>query len=331
MKKFTVILLCVILLTGIIACNNSPKQKEDDGLKVALAVSGPINDGGFCAAAYAGLQQAEQELGIEISYTENVATTDIEAIFTDYAAQGYDLIIGHGFQFGDPALKVSEQFPETKFVCINAVVSANNVASYAMGMQDATYLMGVLAANMTQVDKIGMVAGIEGPSQIKLVEGFKAGARSINPDIEIYQAYTGSFTDVGKAKDAADAMISSGADVLAQCANQSGVGVIKAAEESGIYAIGDSVDQNYVAPNTVLCSTVYNIPKLVFTAIDDVANDRFEGGLFELGMAEGIVSIAPYHSFDDKISSDIKEYIEKLKGDITTGKFQVPKIETITD
>ena len=353
MKKAFALLLCLLMLGSFAACSSggassksevgsaalpaseakseATAESAGEPLKVALCVSGPVNDGGFCAAAYAGLVQAEEEYGIESSYSENVAITDIEAIFTDYASQGYDLIIGHGFQFGDPALAVGELFPETKFVCINATVSAENVASYAMGMQDGTYLMGVLAASMTESGKIGMVAGLEGPSQIKLVEGYKAGARSVNPDIEIFQAYTGSFTDIAKAKEAAEAMVSNGADILSHCANQAGMGAIKAAEEAGILATGDSVDQNSVSPDTVMCSTIYNIPKLVFTAIGDVQNGTFKGELYELGMADGIVSIAPYHGFEDKIPQEVKDKIAELEKEITSGAFKVPKVETITD
>lgn len=330
MKKITILLLCILVTVGMVAC--APPQDNKDGvIKVALCVSGPVNDGGFCQAAYTGLMEAKDEFGVEVTYTENIETPDIEANFTDYASQGYDLIIGHGFQFGDPALKVSEKYPNVKFACINATVSSDNVASYSMGMQDATYLMGILAASMTKTSKIGIVAGLQGMSQIQLVEGYKAGARSIDPDIDVAVAFTGSFTDVQKAKDAAVAMIDGGADILAHGANQAGMGVIAAAEENGILCTGDSLDQNSVAPDVVMCSTVYHIPKLIAAAIKDVKDGVFKGEMRELGMKEGIVDIADYHGFTDIIPQEVKDKIAELRDSMKEGTFTAPRVQTLGD
>ena len=232
-KLFALVMVCVMVLGGV-ACANTPEESSEGKMKVALVVSGPVNDGGFCAGAYEGLLLAEKDLDVQTAYTENVEITEIEAVFTDYASEGYDLIIGHGFQFGDPALKVGAKYPDTKFICTNANAKSENVASYELGGKDGSYVLGALAAYMSTSNKIGMVAGIEGPSQIKIVEGYKMGAKSVNPDIEVFYTFTGSFTDVAKGKDAATAMIDSGADVISHCANQAGTGAIKAADRKSV-------------------------------------------------------------------------------------------------
>ncbi|MEA5059469.1 MAG: BMP family protein [Candidatus Pelethousia sp.] len=333
MKKLLVLLtVCLLALVVAVGCSATPAVNEEDAqLKVALCVSGPVNDGGFCAGAYEGLLLAEKDLGVAVSYTENVDITDIEAVFTDYASQGYDLIIGHGFQFGDPALKVGEKYPDTKFVCTNANVESENVASYELGGKDGSYVMGALAAYMTKTNKIGMIAGMEGPSQIKIIEGYKLGAKSVNPDIQIFYTFTGSFTDVAKGNDAAVAMIDNGADVIAHCANQAGMGGIKAAQEAGILATGNCDDQYEAAPDTIMCSDVWSTPGLIKAAVQDVLDGKFEGGFHELGMAAGMVDIAPYHNFEDKIPQEVKDSIAKLVESIKTGELEVPSISELTD
>ena len=334
MKKLISFLLVISMIFTLAACGKEEVVEEkatDEPIKVALVVTGPVNDGGWCAVAYEGLLAVEEEFGASVSYTENVQATEMEAVFTDYAAQGYDVVIGHGFQFGDPALKVGAKYPDTKFVCIESAVQAKNVASYVMKCEEAGYLMGVLAASMTKTNSIGMVSGMEGPSLIKIVEAYKIGAREVNPDIKVAQAYTGSFDDIAAAKEAAMAMINGGADVLGHAANQAGMGVIKAAEENGLLATGDSYDQNFVAENTVMCSTVYNVPILIKAAVSDVINGTFEGAIHELGMAEGVVDIAGYNSFKDIIPEEVKTKIDDLKKKIISRELVVPVVVEITN
>ncbi|MEG1524779.1 MAG: BMP family protein [Clostridia bacterium] len=331
MKKGLIITLVALMVLAMGCVATPQEEKADAPLKVALCVSGPVNDGGFCAGAYEGLLLAEKDLGVKVSYTENVETTDIEAVFTDYASQGYDLIIGHGFQFGDPALAVGAKFPNVKFVCTNASAQSDNVASYELGGKDGSYVMGALAASMSKTNKIGMIAGMEGPSQIKIIEGYKQGAISVNPKILVFYTFTGSFTDVAKGKQAAQAMIDNGADVISHCANQAGNGAIKAAEEAGIFATGNTDDQWELAPNTILCSDIWSTPKLIKAAVQDVVDGKFKGGLYELGMSAGMIDIAPFHEFAEKIPKDVQDNIAKLVTSIKDGTLEVASVSQLTD
>ncbi|HHW07579.1 MAG TPA: BMP family ABC transporter substrate-binding protein [Clostridia bacterium] len=331
----TVVLLCAALVLG--GCSSQGGSGGTDTgdagekkLKVALILSGPANDQGWNAIALAGLEAAEEEYGIETAYMENVDIADSEAAFADYAAQGYDLVIGHGFQFGDPAVKVAKNFPNTYFMATEAASQAENMASYVMSCEEGAYLMGVLCASMSQNGKLGVVGGFEQPSIVKEVEAFKVGAKSVNPDVVVYEAYISSYTDVTAGKAAAEAMIDQGADVLYHVANQAGTGVIKAAEKHGLLACGNSYDQYSIAPNTVMCSTVYNMPQVILTAVKHVREGSFGGGIFYLGMDDGVVDIAPFNGFEDKIPAETKQLISDLKAQIIEGTLQVPRIETPT-
>ena len=342
MKKFVAMALSLTMAVSMLtACGGSKETKaesaaettaesasekaaEGETLKVALCVTGAVNDMGWCQSAYDGLKLLEEKYGAEIAYTENIQAADMVAAFTDYAANGYDIVIGHGFQFGDPALEVGAQYPDTKFVCVEADASADNVASYVMKCEEGGYIEGILAAHMTESNKIGFIGPIEGASLIKIMNGFEDGAKSVNPDIEVQTAWTGSFTDTALAKEAAQAMIDGGVDFIAHDANECGNGAIAAAQEAGIYATGDSYDQHELAPETVLTSSMYNVPVLIEAAYNDIVNGEFKGEVKYLGMAEGVVEMAPYYDMESVIPEDVRKEIAELIEQIKSGEFVVP-------
>lgn len=309
----------------------SAEEKEEageaadtEGMKVALCLSGAANDMGWCQVAYEGLKLLEEEYGCETAYTENLTPDDIEAAYADYAANGYDVIIGHGYEFGDPAIEVAEQYPDTKFIVTEGEVSADNVASYVTKCEEGGYIMGMLAASMSKTGKIGYVGPIQGASLVKIMNGYEDGAKSVNPDIEVQTAWTGSFTDVALGKEAAQAMIDNGADVIGHCANESGTGCINAAKESGVFATGDSYDQNDLAPDTILSSSVYHIPHVIELAFQSVADGTYAGGIYQFGMKEDAVSVAPYHNLDSQIPDEVKSLIDERVAQIKSGEFEVP-------
>jgi len=332
MKRLMMIGLVLLFTVSTVFAGGQQEsgEKGDGPMKVALLLSGPANDQGWNAVALQGLQEAEEKFGIETTYTEQVSIADSEAAYTDYASRGYDLVIGHGYQFGEPAVKVGARFPDTNFMAIEANSKAENVASYVIACEEAGYLMGYLAASMSETGKLGIVGGIEQPSIVKILEAYKLGAEKYDPSIEVYDVYIGSFTDVALGKEAALSMADKGADVLSHAANQAGTGVIKAAQERGLLATGDSWDQSSIAPDTVICSTIYSVPQLVLNAVERVKNNNFEGGVFYQGMNEGVVDIAPYHGFEDKIDEEVKATISDLKIQINDGSFDVPIIEEPT-
>ena len=287
MKKMAAVILAASMTASLTACGGAEKETtaaaasaavteaaaeaeteaaaEGKTYKVALCLSGASNDMGWCQVAYEGLLSLEENYGCEIAYTENLTPDDIEAAFADYAANGYDVVIGHGYEFGDPAM--------------------------------------------------------QGASLVKIMNGFEDGAKEINPDIEVMTAWTGSFTDVALGKEAAQAMIDNGADVIGHCANESGNGCITAAKEAGVYATGDSYDQNSLAPETVLSSSMYHISHVVELAFEDVLNGEYAGGIYHFGMADDAVSIADYHGLADKIPAEVKEMIETRVAEIKAGEF----------
>lgn len=299
----------------------APSAKQ---LRVAAVFPGSISDQGFNQAGYQGLLMIRDQLGAEIAYSENTPVAEFVQVYRQFADQGYDVIIGHGFEFGDVALEVAPDYPEIKFIVdSNPVVSAENVAGITGQTWEATYLLGVLAANMSETGKIGGIAGFDFPIIVAQMEAYRLGAESVNPDIEVTNVYIGTFEDVAKAKEAAFAQFDAGVDVIFHIADAAGIGVIQAAQERGVYAIGWGLDQHDVAPDTVLSSLLFSGGELLLQDVKRVQEGTWTGEVRLYGLETGVVGIAPFY---DLVPEDVATQVEQARQDILSGKIEVPYI-----
>ncbi|HHU33113.1 MAG TPA: BMP family ABC transporter substrate-binding protein [Clostridia bacterium] len=337
MKRILALLLILSLVLGLVmGCGQSVDEEEpkveneataevpeEEKLRVALALAGPVNDMGWNASAFEGLKEAEKLFDIEATYQENVQQSDMEEVFRNYALAGYNLIIGHGFQFGDALMKVSEEFPDLKFVVTSSDISkAPNLASVNLDNEQKGFLAGAVAALLTKTNTVGYIGGQEIPPIKGTAIGFEAGAKYINPDIKVLSTFTGSFEDVNKAKEVALAMISENADVIMANANQAGLGPIEACQEKGVLSIGSNQDQNEIAPDTVVTSAIQSSPILIKFLVEKVQKGEFEPKFYNLGVAEGAVYLAPWHGFEDKIPQEVKDKVEEITEGLRAGQIE---------
>lgn len=333
MKKLVCLGLVAAMVVSLAACGSSNTKSTESkatesaaasessadqaeaasGLKIALVMSGAANDQGWNQTAYEGTQKACEKYGCELAYTENVSTADIAAVFADYAGSGYDIVIGHGYEFGDPALEVAATYPDTKFICTEADAAADNVASYVMACEQTAYVEGIIAASMTKSGKIGAIGPIPGDSLVKIINGYEDGAKTINPDIDVQTAWTNSFVDTQLAQEAAKAMIENGADVIKHCANACGNGAMSAAVDANIWCQGDSYDQSSLAPNNILDSAIYNLDVVLDKAIESVVEGSFSGDVYNLGMADGAVEVLLSDNLPDDVKATAEQAIEQIK------------------
>ena len=327
MKKLVVMGLAMAMTAAMVngVCTQPVQAADGEGLKVALLLSGAANDQGWNQTAYEGAQKACEKYGYELAYTENLEVADISAAFADYASAGYDVVIGHGYEFGDPALEVAETYPDTKFICTEADASADNVASYVMACEQTAYVEGIIAASTSESGKLGAIGPIPGDSLVKIINGYEDGAKSVNPDIEVQTAWTNSFVDTQLAQEAAKAMIDNGVDVFKHCANACGNGAMTAAVEAGIWCQGDSYDQSSLAPDNILDSAIYNLDVVIDTALGSVADGSFEGDVYNLGMADGAVEVL----LSDNLSDDVKATAQDAIDKIVSGELEVERDYTM--
>lgn len=301
-------------------------------LTIALLTDALFSDAGWGAFGYNAAQALNSKYGHEVDFKDDVPKPDIETTLRDYAAEGYDMIIAQGFEWGDPAIKVGKDYPNTKFVVFTGLANSTNVASIFPRQQEGAYLLGALAAMMSKTGVIGFIGGERYPNLINVYEGYKQGAKAIDNNIEVLDTYLNDWDSPEKGNEAATSQINKGADLLLHVADTSGHGVIQAAKEKGVYAFGAVSDQNILAPNTVLSSFVLDVVKAFDQAAKMVQEGNFTGQIFTPGLeagknasGDGIVYIAPFHSLENKVPDDIKAKFEQLEQDVLKGKIVVPE------
>jgi basic membrane protein A len=262
------------------------------GVKVGLAYDvGGKGDGSFNDAAYAGLQRAESELGVEIKEVEAGADeTDAsrEERLRLLATEGYNPVIAVGFMYSAAVGTVAAEFPDTTFAIVDSVVEGANVGSLIFAAEQGSYLTGVIAATASKSGKIGFIGGMEIPLIKAFEAGYIQGAKSVNPDIVVESKYMGPAGDntawnvPDKAKAATAAMIDKGVDIAYAAAGGSGLGMFQAIQaaggpEKGLWAIGVDSDQ-YTVPSladvkdVILTSMLKRVDVAVFEVIKGVVN-----------------------------------------------------------
>jgi len=315
MKNILALVVAAVTFFGASA------MAQDKPLRVGLVLPGPINDGTFNTAAYQGLKKAEQKYKIQTSVQENTSFAQSEEALLNYARQGYDVIIGHGFQFAEPATKVHKDFPKTWFIVNTAkAAGAPNLASFDNRWGDAGYIAGALAAMISKTGIIGHIGGIPVPVIQEYNEGWDRGAKRIRPDIKVLSAYVGSFSDTAKGKEITTSIIERGADVVTATGNESVIGTIQAAKEKNVMAIGTAFDSASFAPDTIVTTALVHFDVNIDLALGKIIDKTIEPKNYLLGLNENAIGIAPYGKFEDKISAADKKRIIDLIADIRAGK-----------
>ncbi len=326
MKKIKYLIITLILSFFLVACSNASEETTKD-LKVGLLLTGPTTDGGWNQSAYEGLVQIENELGAEVSFAESVQATDYEKTMRDYAKDGYDVIIGHGFQFVSAGEVVAEEYPDTFFIITSATVTNNkNLGSINNAYTETGFLQGAFAALMTKTNVVAGIGGMEIPPIVNDLAGFVAGAKYINPNVKALTAVTGSFDDANKAQEQAKAFIAQGADVLMADANQAGRGVFVAAEDKGLWAIASiSAEYDVYDKGLIACGTA-DMAKSIFLAAKEVQDGTYQAAYKQNGIAEGIVDLTFSPTLKSEIPADVIEKIDQIKKDIVDGTIEVDKL-----
>ena len=206
-------------------------------------------DKSFNEAAYEGAEKWKAETGGNYNEIELQNEAQREQALRRFAENGNNPIVMAGFSFASSLSEVAPDFPDTKFVIIDMVVDAPNVRSTVFKEEEGSYLVGMMAA-MSADKAIGFVGGMDIPLIRRFACGYVLGARSINPNIEIFQNYTGTtyhaWNDPIKGGELTKAQIAQGADVVYHAAGGTGLGVLQAAADAGKLGIGVDKNQNHL-------------------------------------------------------------------------------------
>jgi len=249
--------------------------------RVALILCGTIGDGGWNQLAYAGLHDLRSR-GFAVGYAENVAQADIMAMARGYAEDGYDLIIGHGFQFTATFQEIGPDYPHQFFFVTGFAPGgaiAKNIAFIDLCYYAMSYAVGAFASLIAPRGRgVGFVGGQDNPAQRRMMYRFEDGARETVHGIDAMGIVPGDFNNASLGREAAATMIGRGAGVIWHAADVTGLGALRGAEAAGVRAIGCYTDQSAIAPASVASSAVIDIPWMVREIANRAQRGAFPGG-----------------------------------------------------
>ena len=336
----TVLILGLLAIGSVLGCQNIQDVSKDlyapkpEIFKVGMLLPGSISDQGWNALAHDGLKAIEAELGAEIDYVESLTPAEWEVDFRTYAMDDYHLIFGHGFEYQEAAIAVAQDYPEIVFITSAGASGAvrENVAPIVFRLEQATYLLGMIAGMMTQTDKIGIIGGQELPSGSSTFIAFEGGVHSVNPDAGVQRAYVGDWENIAKAKELALAQIQAGVDFIFHNANEAGIGVFEAvvsAQDAGktVYSFGANRDQSAVSPRAVLANAVIT-PKAYVQLATAVKDGTFESKLYVFTMTtDGAIALTYNPVLKDQVPQEVQQKVEEARQRILAGTLEVPQID----
>src|SRR6478672_9771991 len=261
MRKLLVLVAALVVVhVGLlfVRVSGAAQSGTADAVTVGLVLDvGGLGDKSFNDGAYKGAMRAEKELGAHIRLIEPGEGSDREAGLRLLAAEHMDLVIGVGFIFTDDVTQLAKEYPNVNFAVVDYAISTDkagnpippppNVAALKFKEEEGSFLVGALAALVSQSKKVGFVGGMDVPLIQKFEVGFKAGVRSVCPKCTVVSQYAGvtpiAFRNPGKGKELALSQYQQGVDVIYHASGSTGLGVFEAARQTGKYAIGVDADQ----------------------------------------------------------------------------------------
>lgn len=310
--------------------------------------TGGIDDKSFNQTAFAGLERAEEELGVEISFLESQGLEDFEPNINAFLEQGCDLIVTVGFLLGDATAAAAEANPDQSFAIVDVDffdaeagedVTYDNVQELTFQTDQAAFLAGYVAAGMTETGKLGTYGGIDIPPVTIFMNGFEAGMNKYNEDnnaeVDLLGwnaarqngLFTGDFEDQDKGRNTTESLLDEGADIIMPVAGPVGLGSGAAIEDAGEGSLV-WVDTDGCVSAAEFCplfitSVMKNMDVAVFDAIQAVVDGTFTGGLYSGTLENEGVGIAPYHEFESAVPDELKAEVEALQEQIIAGELDV--------
>ena len=329
--------LCLFILVLMLIGNPNLEAKDHEKFKVAMLLPGSISDAGWNALAYEGLVAIEKQLGAEISHAETRTPTDQEEQFRAYALDGYNMVFGHGYEFQDPAKAVAPDFPETIFITSSGGTITDNISPVNFRVEQAAYLLGMIAGKMTQTNKLGVMGGQNIPSVNSTFMAFEGGAKSVNPEVEVSWVYVGNWEDIGKGKELALAQINEGVDFIFPNADAAGLGAYEAAEifnksdtaekeKRLVYTFGANRDKSHISP-TVIANAVIT-PNAFVQIAKIIKEGKFKPQIYTFNMlTDEAITLTYNPALKDKVPENVQKAVEDAKSKILAGELKVPQID----
>lgn len=340
MKKLLTLVL-VLALTASLAVGAA--MAEGEPLKIICLLNGTLGDKSFFDSAAAGIALINENVeNVEATYVEMGYDSAVWATtLADVSDGDYDIIIVGTYQLQDPLQEIAPQYPDNKYIIFDSNVDysagdCDNVYSISFKQNEASYLAGALAAMLAEQEgknTISAVGAMEIPVINDFIVGYIQGATDYNPDIKVITSYVGNFNDTAIAKELAEIQINNGACVCFNVASQAGLGMLEAAAEGGVYAIGVDADQAEALAGDgktdvaehIVSSVLKNIDQVLLYSVQRHVEGTLPYGTEEpLGMVEKAVGLADNEDYYRAMTTeDMRAKIDALAEKINGGEIDV--------
>ena len=318
----TLMIAALVLLSG---CGVGTEGK--DRIKVAGVFTSSVDEP-WAAALHQALADVEREGEIAYDFTQKVPPASAPRIAREYAERGYKIIFGEAFECEEEMRQAANGLPEVAF-CFGSRLGPSdpNFSVFDSYAHEPAYLSGLLAGKLTKTGTIGAVIGSSTPGTDRTISAFRRGVKEANPAARVLISRLGKRYDPPAADLAARALLDKEADIVFG----ETYGVFPACRRKRAFALGNLLDQYSLAPETVVTGPVWDPRPLIESVLGEVKNKTYRAADLSSCclMARGGAQLAPYHVFDLKISSEIRESIEERRREIVSGRFRVPLDETV--
>ena len=329
-------LLLVVSILAIALAGCAPKEEEASADRVVYLINGALGDNAFYDSGQAGIDRIAKEFGAETRTIEcNFDAGQYEPSLE--AAVGYaDVIFVISYGFEDQLKEIADKYPDKIFVNLDTVVqnSKSTITSVDFIEEESAYLAGIVAGMLTldtsvpgiNPEKIiGAVGGDVDPVINAFIFAYTNGAQSVDPEIIVETKYLGDWEDTAKGKQAALQLYDSGADVVFQIAAAAGMGVLQAAGERGLYAIGVDTNQNDIVPGHVVASDIKDVGLAIWNVYNSIKDGSYTAGdVLEYGLKSGAVDVV-FEAQEEVLPQAIIDKVAEVRQQIIDGALTIER------
>lgn len=327
MKKFLSLALAALLSAAVLSGCAGGAPADDGRTSVAIVVAGGLGDRSFYDSAKSGLDRLVADYDVDGRVIECKEDASMYQQQLVNAAESCDFVVAVGWQLADGLRAVAPELPETKFIYVDeAVEGISNIYNIKYAQNEGSFLVGYIAAALSQTKKVGAVGGMNGDTINDFIGGYKQGAQYFDPACVVEVNYAEDFEDPAKGKECALTLYGKGCDVVFQVAGKTGEGVFEAAAEQGKYAVGVDSDQKYINPDAIVCSMIKKVGDSIYDTVAAFLKDgTWKGGTIGVAdMASGYIDVGYGEAgAKQQVSDELKAEVEALKQKIISGEIEV--------
>jgi basic membrane protein A len=322
--------MALMLALAVGACGSDDSGTSGDSgakaesgkksVKVGLILDGAADDGGWSQLWAEAAEKVKQEIpGTEISIVPKTGYgAPMQKAAQTFVAQGYDLVVSSSTGSDGDIAKVAKDAPDTKFAVAYGTRITDNLASASPAIEEGRYLDGIIAGAATKAGSIGYVGGYPVPAVVRPLDSFTMGAHTVNPDVQVKVLYVNSWFDPEKERQAAQALVDDGADVLAMDANSPAVPSVAKSANAGFVGYGRSRAAN--APDQWLSTFTFNWVPYLKKYIEAIQNDTWKSSLDYWGLKEGAIGIT---ELGPNVTDEAKAKVQEARDKIISGELKI--------